>query len=58
MRNPAKSDGIGTPPWTPNRNRLGLFVDLGKIVVGLPRFELGTSCTPSKKYQSLIAKPH
>jgi len=22
-------------------------------LVGLPRFELGTACTPSKKYQSL-----
>jgi len=28
-------------------------VELGFCLVGLPRFELGTSCTPSNKYQSL-----
>ena len=27
-------------------------------MVGLPGFEPGTSCTPSKKYQSLTKSPH
>ena len=39
----------------PERRRRwgGWDMNVKGLVVGPPRFELGTSCTPSKKYQSL-----
>ena len=56
----AKMGGVPAtgPPldssWTPKRPPGGFVVCKSlSYLVGLPRFELGTSCTPSKKYQLL-----
>jgi hypothetical protein len=58
--------GRGAPGvhfWTPvglqtaSPKRVGVCKSLRNLV-GPPRFELGTSCTPSKKYQSLTDSPH
>ena len=50
---------VWTPHWTPERPRRGSTVCKSlKALVGPPGFEPGTSCTPSKKYQSLTDSAH